>query len=127
MEHPPERYILILLFAVGPIFLGTALDMPLLTVLWTGGLIAFLIISIPFVIVSIMKGHAKPDENLEKQIERVRATLGSLPPHANFIPVVPPTLNPIQPPRLPVPMPTPIDHLGHAPTIAIKRSTATKK
>ena len=119
MEYPPERYILILLCAVGPIFLGTALDMPLLTVLWTGGLIAFLIISIPFVIVSIMKGRAEPDENLEKQIERVRATLSHKKVHDA---VVPPTLNPIQPPPLPVPMPTPVDHLGHAPTIAVKNT-----
>ncbi len=115
-----ERFILVLLIAVGPIFLGTALDMPLLTVLWTGGLITLLIISIPFVIVSIMKGRVKPDENLEKQIERVRATLSHKKAHGA---IVPPTLNPIQPPPLPVPMPTPVDYLGHAPTIAIKRPT----
>jgi len=121
MEHPPERYILILLFAVGPIFLGTALDMPLLTVLWTGGLIAFLIISIPFVIVSIMKGHAKPDENLEKQIERVRATLVTSASTHNKInvPILP--LPPIHTPP-PIPSFAPDDHLGHAPTIAIKNT-----
>ena len=131
MEYPPERYILILIIAVGPIFLGTALDMPLLTVIWTGGLVAVLIVAIPFIIVNIMKRNVKPSEDLEKQIQRVRATL----------PIVPPTLRPTAPVLKPPPVPpNPITEkrvrdlierdtntMGHAPTIAIKNTPNTKK
>jgi len=92
MKYPSWKYILLILFAVVPIFGGAIVGIPLLSVLWTAGLVCIL----PFVVLKIVKNDApRRGEALEKQIERVRMITGNAPPVPNTNP--PPLPAPILP------------------------------
>jgi len=95
MEHSKWRFIALILFAVVPIFGGAIIGMPLLSVLWTAGLI----FALPFVVMKIVKDGFASDDEIENQIKRVQLITGNAPSMPNSSPPPIPQSAPISPHR----------------------------